>query len=333
MIIVTGGAGFIGSNLVAALNERGREDIIVCDTLGTDAKWRNLNGKQIIDVCPPSELSSWVRDGALGHYQRKIEMIFHLGANSSTVEKDVDSLVSENFRFSCDLWRMCVKNGIRLLYASTAATYGDGTAGFTDGLNSQALARLKPLNAYGWTKHLFDQNVARWVQDPSTRPPQYAGLKFFNVYGPNEYHKGFMKSVVSQKYPMAKGDDAVTLFKSYNAEYEDGGQLRDFIYVRDCVEVMLWLFESEGVNGLFNVGTGQARSFKDLANSLFGALGKNPKIEYIDMPENIKRNYQYFTEADTSSLRSSGYAVPLTNLEDGVSDYVNNYLLKHDPYR
>ena len=333
MIIVTGGAGFIGSNLVAALNERGREDIIVCDSLGTDAKWRNLIGKQIVDVCLPGELSSLLREAGSGRYHGKVEMIFHLGANSSTVEKDVDSLLSENFRFSCDLWRTCVKNKIRLVYASSAATYGDGTAGFTDGLNGQTLACLKPLNAYGWTKHLFDQNVARWARDPSTRPPQYAGLKFFNVYGPNEYHKGFMKSVISQKYPMANGDEAVTLFKSYNAEYADGGQLRDFIYVQDCIEIMLWLFEAKEINGLFNVGTGQARSFKDLANSLFGALGKAPKIEYIDMPESIKKNYQYFTQADTSRLRASGYVMPFTSLEDGITDYVNNYLRKQDPYR
>ena len=332
MIIVTGGAGFIGSNLVAALNERGREDIILCDSLGTDDKWRNLSGKKIMDVCPPAELSSLMRNGFLPS-EGKLDMVFHLGANSSTVETDVDSLLSDNFRFSCDLWRMCVKKGIRLIYASSAATYGDGGMGFTDGLDQETLARLRPLNAYGWTKHLFDENVARWTQDPSTRPPQYAGLKFFNVYGPNEYHKGFMKSVVSEKYHLASSDEPVTLFKSYNSDYADGGQLRDFVYVRDCVEVMLWLFESAEVNGLFNVGTGKARSFEELAMALFRALGKEPKIEYVDMPESIRENYQYFTQADISRLRSSGYVAPFTSLEDGVSDYVKGYLLKQDSYR
>jgi ADP-L-glycero-D-manno-heptose 6-epimerase len=332
MIIVTGGAGFIGSNLVAALNELGRDDIILCDLLGTDDKWRNLSGKKIVDVCPPGELASLMKTGFLPG-GGKVDMVFHLGANSSTVETDVDSLLSENFRFSCDLWKMCVENGVRLIYASSAATYGNGGAGFTDGLDRETLARLRPLNAYGWTKHLFDENVARWTLDPSTRPPQYVGLKFFNVYGPNEYHKGFMKSVVSQKYHMARGDEPVTLFKSYNLNYTDGGQLRDFIYVRDCVEVMLWLFESVEINGLFNVGTGQARSFEELAKALFRALGKEPKIEYVDMPESIRANYQYFTQADISRLRSSGYAAPFTSLEDGVADYVKGYLLRQDSYR
>tara|TARA_Y100000588_G_scaffold15044_1_gene16134 strand:+ start:609 stop:1610 length:1002 start_codon:yes stop_codon:yes gene_type:complete len=333
MIIVTGGAGFIGSNVIAGLNERGRQDIILCDSLGSDDKWRNLSGKSIIDVLSPADLSSLMRSGSLGSYEGKIEAVFHLGANSSTVETDVDALLTENFRYSCDLWRMCSLKGIRLIYASSAATYGNGSAGFTDGLDEKLLATLRPLNAYGWTKHLFDQNVARWVQDPGTRPPQYAGLKFFNVYGPNEYHKGFMKSVVCEKYTMAHRDEPITLFKSYNEEYTDGGQLRDFIYVKDCVDVMLWLFDTPNVNGLFNVGTGQARSFAELAEALFGALDKEPKIKYIDMPEGVREHYQYFTQADITSLRLAGFGAPFTTLEDGIADYVQTFLLRQDPYR
>jgi ADP-L-glycero-D-manno-heptose 6-epimerase len=333
MIIVTGGAGFIGSNVIAGLNERGRQDIILCDSLGSDDKWRNLNGKSIIDVLSPADLSSLMQSGSLGSYEGKIEAVFHLGANSSTVETDVDALLTENFRYSCDLWRTCASKGIRLIYASSAATYGNGSAGFTDGLDEELLATLRPLNAYGWTKHLFDQNVARWVQDPGSRPPQYAGLKFFNVYGPNEYHKGFMKSVVCEKYTMAHRDEPITLFKSYNEAYTDGGQLRDFIYVKDCVDVMLWLFDTPNVNGLFNVGTGQARSFGELAEALFSALGKEPKIKYIDMPEGVREHYQYFTQADITRLRSAGFRAPFTALEDGIADYVQTFLLQQDPYR
>ena len=296
MIIVTGGAGFIGSNLVAALNEGGREDIILCDSLGVDDKWRNLVGKRVIDVCPPSELLKSLRAKSSYHHGAKIDMVFHLGANSSTVETDVDALLADNFRFSCDLWSFCVESQTPLVYASSAATYGNGDEGFTDGLSTDTLANLRPLNAYGWTKHLFDQNVARWAREPSTRPPQYVGLKFFNVYGPNEYHKGFMKSVVTQKYSMVRRGAPITLFKSYNHDYQDGEQLRDFIYVKDCASVMLWLLRSPEVNGLFNIGTGRARSFRDLAKALFAALDKEPRVEYIDMPAGIKKNYQYFTQ-------------------------------------
>ncbi len=332
MIIVTGGAGFIGSNLVAALNARGREDIVVCDHLGTDDKWRNLGRRQIADIVAPEALFPYMREHADRGAWGAIEAVFHLGANSSTTETDVDLILSQNFRFSLDLWRLCSEQGVRLIYASSAATYGDGGAGFSDGLDIPQLGQLKPLNPYGWSKHLFDQRVAHLAMDPRTRPPQYVGLKFFNVYGPNEYHKGLMKSVVAQKYPLVELGKPVTLFKSHRPDCEDGKQQRDFVYVRDCSDVMLWLFDNPKVNGLFNLGSGQARSFVDMATALFSALGKSPQIEFIAMPHHIQDKYQYFTEAQMSNLRSAGYVTPFTSLEVGVSDYVNKFLATNDPY-
>ena len=332
MIIVTGGAGFIGSNLVAALNARGREDIVLCDYLGKDDKWLNVARRQIADIVAPEALFSYMRDHVDNRAWGSIEAVFHLGANSSTTETDVDLMLSQNFRFSLDLWRLCSEHGVRLIYASSAATYGDGEAGFSDGLDISQLGQLKPLNPYGWSKHLFDQRVAHLAMDPRTRPPQFVGLKFFNVYGPNEYHKGLMKSVVAQKYPLAELGKPVTLFKSHRPDCKDGKQQRDFIYVRDCSDVMLWLFDNPKVNGLFNLGSGQARSFIDMAMALFSALGKSPQIEFISMPHHIQDKYQYFTEAQVSNLRSAGYVAPFTSLEAGISDYVNKFLATNDPY-
>ena len=332
MIIVTGGAGFIGSNLVAALNARGRKDVVLCDYLGVDDKWRNIARRQIADIVAPEALFSYIRNHADGGAWGAVEAVFHMGANSSTTETDVDLIVSQNFKFSLDLWRLCAEQRVRFIYASSAATYGGGEAGFSDGLDISRLGQLKPLNPYGWSKHLFDQRVADLAMDPRTRPPQYVGLKFFNVYGPNEYHKGLMKSVVAQKYPLAELGKPVTLFKSCRPDCKDGSQRRDFIYVRDCSDVMLWLFDNPKINGLFNLGTGHARSFVDMAMALFSALGKVPQIEYIDMPFQIQDKYQYFTEAQMSQLRSVGYVAPFTSLEAGIADYVNNFLDTDDAY-
>ena len=332
MIIVTGGAGFIGSNLVAALNSRGQNHIVVCDQLGTDDKWRNLLGQKIMDIVAPDELFPYLRRNLDRGQLGEIEAIFHLGANSSTIEVDVDLIMSQNFRYSLDLWWFCVELGIRFIYASSAATYGDGSKGFADGFDSANLNLFKPLNPYGWSKHLFDERVASMSMDPGSRPPQYVGLKFFNVYGPNEYHKGLMKSVVAQKYPAVALGKPVTLFKSYHPDYEDGAQQRDFIYVRDCVDVMLWLFDNPNVNGLFNLGTGRARTFFDVAEALCSAAGKVLDVEYMDMPSSVKDKYQYYTEAEISKLRAAGYTKPFTSLEEGVSDYVKNFLSASDPY-
>jgi ADP-L-glycero-D-manno-heptose 6-epimerase len=327
MILVTGGAGFIGSNITAALAGRGRS-VAVCDRLRQADKWRNLSKVVLREVVEPAALFTWLEDNAAD-----IEAIVHMGAISSTTEADVDLIVQVNFRLSIALWRWCARHTRRFIYASSAATYGGGEQGFDDDASPAALARLRPLNPYGWSKHLFDQWVARELSEAAPRPPQWAGLKFFNVYGPNEYHKGSMRSVVALKYPLASSARPVTLFRSHRPDVPDGGQKRDFVYVRDCVAVVLWLLDRPDVNGLFNLGTGQARSFADLARALFSALQQPPRIEYLDTPPAILAHYQYFTEARMERLREAGYAQPFTSLEDGVRDYVERYLSQSDPYR
>jgi ADP-L-glycero-D-manno-heptose 6-epimerase len=327
MILVTGGAGFIGSNITAALAWRGRS-VAVCDRLRQADKWRNLSKVVLREVVEPAALFTWLEDNAAD-----IEAIVHMGAISSTTEADVDLIVQVNFRLSIALWRWCARHTRRFIYASSAATNGGGEQGFDDDASPAALARLRPLNPYGWSKHLFDQWVARELSEAAPRPPQWAGLKFFNVYGPNEYHKGSMRSVVALKYPLASSARPVTLFRSHRPDVPDGGQKRDFVYVRDCVAVVLWLLDRPDVNGLFNLGTGQARSFADLARALFSALQQPPRIEYLDTPPAILAHYQYFTEARMERLREAGYAQPFTSLEDGVRDYVERYLSQSDPYR
>jgi len=326
MILVTGGAGFIGSNLVAALAERQPGRVVVCDTLGRDERWRNLAKHEIAGVVPPNDLLPWLNRNP------RPRAIVHFGAITATTETDVDLIYRSNVQPSMDLWSWCARHEVRLIYASSAATYGDGSQGFDDDGSIEGLARLRPLNAYGWSKHLFDRRVARWNRDGERRPAQCVGLKFFNVYGPNEYHKGEMQSVVAKRYADAAAGREVVLFKSDRPDVPDGGQSRDFVYVRDAVDVMLWLLDNPQVNGLFNVGSGQARSFQDLMLALFAAVGRNANIRYVDMPANLKGKYQYFTEAPLARLRAAGYAKPMTGLEDGVGDYVRRYLAA-DPYR
>jgi ADP-L-glycero-D-manno-heptose 6-epimerase len=328
MIVVTGGAGFIGSNLVAALEERGRSDLVVCDRLGTDDKWRNLGKRELAAFVPPEQLFAW-----LNRHDNEVEAIFHLGAISSTTEPDADLIVSTNFALSLALWDWCAEHQVRFLYASSAATYGGGEAGFDDDGSIAALAKLRPLNAYGWSKHLFDRRVARLIAGNATRPPQWAGAKFFNVYGPNEYHKGTMKSVVAQLFARAKSGEAARLFRSHRPDYPDGGQLRDFVYVADVVDMLLFLFDHPEASGLFNLGSGKARSFADLAPAVYRALGREPRLEFVDTPLEIRAKYQYFTEARLDRLRAAGYAKPTTTLEAGVADYVQRYLDTDDPYR
>jgi ADP-L-glycero-D-manno-heptose 6-epimerase len=327
MILVTGAAGFIGSNLVAALAARGEREIVVCDLLGDDDKWRNLAKHELADFIEPEELLFYL-DG----HEGSIDAIYHMGAISSTTETDADLIMDTNFRLSLDLWNWCAIHEVPFIYASSAATYGDRTEGFDDDGSCAALAELRPMNAYGWSKHLFDRRVARMVADGAKTPPQWAGLKFFNVYGPNEYHKGGQQSVVPQIFNQIHETGKAKLFQSHNSAYEDGGQLRDFIWVGDCVDVMIWLSENREVSGLFNCGTGTARSFKDLAEAVFAALDKKSKISYIPTPENIRDKYQYFTEANMDRLRAVGYNGGSTSLEDGVKRYVQDYLLAADPY-
>ena len=327
MIIVTGGAGFIGSNLVAALTERGAADIIVCDWLGEGDKWRNLAKHEVADLIAPEDLF-----GFLDLHEGRIETIFHLGAITDTTETDADLVTRTNFTLSSALWRWCSEQKTRFIYASSAATYGDGGNGFDDDASIAALSRLRPLNLYGWSKHAFDRSVARTMAMGGPHPPQWAGLKFFNVYGPNEYHKGAMRSVVVQVFEDAAAGRPATLFRSHREGIPDGGQKRDFIWVEDCVAVMLWLYDHDSVTGLFNLGTGKARSFGDLANAVFRAMGKNSDIRFVDTPPELREKYQYFTEAKMARLRDAGYTAEFTALEDGVEQYVRGYLMA-DPYR
>jgi len=327
MYLITGGAGFIGSNLVAALSARGHA-VVVCDWLGSDERWRNLAAHELIDLIAPEALPAW-----LARCGSQLSAVVHLGAISSTTQTDVDLIVRHNVRATLDLLQWCTEHQVRFLYASSAATYGDGSAGFDDDGRCEALALLRPLNAYGWSKHLVDRRIARLAQSAQPLPPQWVGLKFFNVYGPNEYHKGTMRSVVAQNFARVRAGEPLKLFRSYRREYADGGQLRDFIYVADCVEVIGWLLEQPRVCGLFNVGTGTARSWLDLGRALFAACERPDAIEFIDMPQPLQGKYQYFTEARMQRLRAAGYTRPFTSLEAGIADYVQRYLALDNPYR
>jgi ADP-L-glycero-D-manno-heptose 6-epimerase len=327
MYVVTGGAGFIGSNIVRGLAERGLGPIVVVDWLKEDERWRNITKHELSDIIFPENLVSF-----LEMHASAIKAIIHMGAISTTTELDADLIITNNFQYPMDLWRWCAGNDVGFIYASSAATYGDGAQGFDDDESIGALAELRPLNAYGWSKHLFDRKVVRMIEDGEPRPPQWAGLKFFNVYGPNEYHKGRMASVVSQIYPTAVKGKTCQLFKSHHPDYEDGGQLRDFIWVEDCVDIVLWLLENPLINGLFNCGTGKARSFASLAQAVYAALDTNADIEFVDTPADIRNKYQYFTQARMSKLIAAGYRKPMTSLEDGVAKYVQRYLNANDPY-
>jgi len=328
MIVVTGGAGFIGSNLVAALESRAPGGIAVCDRLGTGEKWRNLQKRELGALVAPGELFPF-----LEARRDEIEAVFHMAAVSSTTESDADLVVGTNFTFSSRLWDWCAAHRIRFVYASSAATYGGGEEGFDDDLAVEALARLRPLNAYGWSKHLFDRRVARLVASNASRPPQWAGAKFFNAYGPNEYHKGPMKSVVAQLFPRAAAGEPARLFRSHREGVPDGGQQRDFVHVDDLVDMLLFLYDNPHVCGLFNMGSGRARSFLDLAKAAYRAAGKEFAVEWVDTPEAIRGKYQYFTEARLDRLRAAGYTRPTTTLEEGVARYVNDFLMSEDPYR
>lgn len=326
MLLVTGGAGFIGSNVVAALNDAGRNDVVVCDLLGSEGKWRNLAKRQLVDIVPPAELPDWLKG-------RKLDAMIHLGAISATTATDGDLVIETNFRLSMRLLDWCTMNAVPFIYASSAATYGDGVEGFDDDVSLPALKTLRPMNLYGWSKHLFDLAVAGRVANGDRLPPQWAGLKFFNVFGPNEYHKGSMMSVLARRFDDVKAGRVVQLFKSHREGIEHGDQRRDFIYVDDVVRVVMWLLATPSVSGLFNVGTGTARSFRDLMLAAYAALGTRPNIEYIDMPEQMRDSYQYFTQSKVDRLHRAGYNGGFTTLEDAVKAYVGNYLDRPDRFR
>src|ERR1700722_5273625 len=326
MLLVTGGAGFIGSNVVAALNEAGRADVAVCDMLGHDGKWRNLAKRQLADIVPPAELSHWLKG-------RQLDAVIHLGAISETTATDGDLVIETNFRLSMRLLDWCTANATPFIYASSASTYGDGAQGFRDDPSISALKALRPMNLYGGSKHLFDMAVAERAARGEKLPPQWAGLKFFNVFGPNEYHKGAMMSVLAKRFDDVKAGRKIQLFKSHRDGIADGDQRRDFIHVDDVVRVVMWLLATPLVSGLFNVGTGKARSFKDLMLAAYAALGAKPNIEYIDMPVSIRDSYQYFTQSEVDRLQRAGYNGGFTALEDSVGSYVRDYLDQPDRFR
>jgi len=323
MILVTGGAGFIGSILSAQLAASGFEVVIV-DWLGSETKWRNIASHPPSRVIRPEALDAFLAGDP------PIEMVFHLGAISETTARDGDLVWETNVALSTRLWAWCAAHDVRLVYASSAATYGDGAAGFDD--DPAGLAKLKPLNLYGWSKHVFDQHVLSWVAQGKPKPPQWAGLKFFNVYGPNEYHKGKMISVVKVKYDEVAAGNPARLFRSVSPDLADGEQKRDFIWVGDVVDVMMWLFRTPSVNGLFNLGTGQARTYLDLAHAVCDAAGVERRVEFIDMPQALRGQYQSYTQASLARLRAAGYGQEFTSLEKGVATYVKDYLMQQSPY-
>jgi ADP-L-glycero-D-manno-heptose 6-epimerase len=326
MLLVTGGAGFIGSNVVAALNDAGRADVAVCDVLGHDGKWRNLAKRQLADIVPPTELPDWLKG-------RRLDAIIHLGAISETTATDGDLVIETNFRLSMRLLDWCTAHATPFIYASSASTYGDGAQGFGDDPSVAALKKLRPMNLYGWSKHLFDLAVAERAANGEKLPPQWAGLKFFNVFGPNEYHKGTMMSVLARRFDDIKAGRSVQLFKSHREGIADGDQRRDFIYVDDVVRVMMWLLATSSVSGIFNVGTGKARSFRDLMLSAYAALGTAANLDYVEMPHAIRGSYQYFTQSEVDRLQRAGYNGGFTALEDAVDAYVKGFLDRADRFR
>jgi ADP-L-glycero-D-manno-heptose 6-epimerase len=329
MLVITGAGGFIGSVLAARLNEEGRADLVIVDRFGSGDKWRNIAKRDFFEIVPIEGLSVW-----LDQFGDKVEAVFHLGANSSTTARDADEIIAANLNYSMALWRWCAAARRPLIYASSAATYGDGSAGFDDAGGLDAFKRLRPLNLYGWSKHAFDLWALRQAEKGDA-PPLWVGLKFFNVFGPNEYHKGDMMSLVAKNYARVAAGEPVRLFKSHRPEFRDGEQLRDFVYVKDCADVMLWLWRqrprADQLNGIYNLGTGRARSFLDLIQAVGAACGRPPNIEFVDMPEAIRPNYQYFTEAVMWRLRQSGYNAPFTPVEEAVADYVQKHLATGDP--
>ncbi|MCE1188408.1 MAG: ADP-glyceromanno-heptose 6-epimerase [Ignavibacteria bacterium] len=317
MIVITGGAGFIGSALVWRLNQAGKDNIVIVDELGKDEKWKNLTGLNYLDYYNKHTFLEKIEKDSIAF---NIEAIIHMGANSATTEKDADHLMSNNYEYTKKLAAYAVNRGIRFIYASSAATYGDGSKGFND-VDDQC-TDLRPLNMYGYSKSLFDIRAFK-----KALLTKIVGIKFFNVFGPNEYHKGDMRSVVHKAFQQIQSEGKITLFKSYHPDYKDGEQKRDFIYVKDAVDMTLFFLQHPEKNGLYNVGTGTSRTWNDLANAIFTAMGKKPVIEYIDMPEYLRSKYQYYTEANISKLQKAGYSKPALSLEAAVDDYVKNYLL------
>lgn len=313
-VIVTGGAGFIGSCIVRTLNDMGIEDIVIVDHICETDKWLNIRNKKYREYISRDEFLT-----RLSEYAGRVSHVIHMGACSSTTERNFDFLYKNNYEYTKVLWKFCTENDASFLYASSAATYGDGSRGFDD---CSDIDGFLPLNAYGYSKQLFDL----WIEKQTFAPKQHVGFKFFNVYGPNEYCKGSMASMVYHSFKQISEEGEVKLFKSYRDDYRDGGQLRDFVYVKDVCKVIQYVMENPQVSGLYNLGTGKARTFEDLALAVYKAMGLKPQIQWIDMPEQLQRTYQYYTQAKMEKLRQIGFEEAFYDLEDGVADYVQNYL-------
>jgi ADP-L-glycero-D-manno-heptose 6-epimerase len=328
MIVITGGAGMIGSIIAWHLNTKlGRDDLIITDRITHEEQWQNLVHRQYIEYLDKDQLFDWLEDND------EVTAVIHMGAISATTERDFNKLVADNIHYSQDLWSWCTEHEVPFFYASSAATYGAGEQGYEDA----SIDGLRPLNGYGYSKHFFDQWVLKQVALKQPTPLAWAGFKFFNVYGPNEYHKERMASVAFHTFNQFSQTGTMKLFKGTKAGVEDGMQLRDFVYVKDAASVLVHflsaaLSNKPAPNGIYNIGTGQARSFKDLATNVMTSMGREPHITYIDMPQDLQGKYQYFTQAEMQKLRKAGYKAPFTSLEDGVKDYVQNYLMQADAY-
>lgn len=320
MIVVTGAAGFIGSCMAAELDRKGTHKVLIVDDFSNQSKYKNLDAIAHLDKIERDDFIDWLE------VAKNVDAVIHIGARTDTTEFDYSILEELNLEYTKSVWRACVENEIPMIYASSAATYGNGEFGYDD--NSEIIEKLVPLNPYGVSKNEFD----KWAFKQEEQPPNWYGLKFFNVYGPNEYHKGRMASVILHAYYQIESKGRMKLFRSHNPDYSDGGQLRDFVYVKDLISVIQFLMESKPENGLYNLGTGTARAFLDLAKSTFSALGKREDIEFIDTPIDIRDKYQYFTEANMSKLRNAGYSKPFYTLESGIEDYVKNYLSQDKYY-
>ena len=342
MIVITGGAGMIGSIIAWHLNTKlGRDDLVIVDHITHEAQWQNLVHRQYAEYLDKDQLFDFLEGNRLEN-NHDVSAVIHMGAISATTERDFNKLVEANIHYSQDLWAWCTENEVPFFYASSAATYGDGSAGYDDA----SIDKLRPLNGYGYSKHFFDQWALK--QTPENSPPAWAGFKFFNVYGPNEYHKERMASVAFHTFNQFKETGNMKLFKGTDsikgsgAGVKDGEQQRDFVYVKDAAAIVAHFFSAAlsnkpahptiNINGIYNIGTGKARTFKDLATSVMTSMGKTPSIEYIDMPLDLQGKYQYFTEAPMAKIRAAGYKSPMTSLEDGLKDYVQNYLMQDDPY-
>lgn len=325
MIVITGGAGMIGSMIAWHLNQvTGRDDIVIVDRLQHQEQWQNLVHRRYAHYLDKDQLLDWLKEA------KNIDAVIHMGAISATTERDFNKLVQDNIQYSQALWSWCAERDVPLLYASSAATYGGGECGYED--SEHLTDQYRPLNGYGYSKQFFDQWVLRQVKQGNPVPPQWCGFKFFNVYGPNEYHKERMASVAFHSFNQFRELGTVKLFKSHLPEYEDGMQLRDFVYVKDAAAVVAHFLANTQYSGLYNVGTGQARAFKDLATAVMVSMDKTPNITYIDMPQDLHGKYQYFTEASMDKVRAAGYGKPFHTLEEGVRDYIQNYLMQADPY-